>query len=253
MVVKLSEFLERIEPLLERGASGNDSELAVPVKRLQSAGAERAFAWGRFGGASQFGGLDPVYAQLRRAVVERLGEERWRALLRGYFLRYPMRSIERHENGVWLASYLKGGGAGPKVPAWLAELADLEWWEWRTFIAPDSPDDADADAGALRLASTVEMRTYGHDLVGWLEAKRTKRPRDPAARVSTVVFWRDAERAGRRATASREELALLKCVYGRFPVRAPGLSRRELAALVERLRRAHILLGRPQWPRPVSS
>lgn len=242
----LSEFCARVVPILARGASANDATSGLLFGRPSSVSGPSSSSVSRLSRRPKFDGVEPVFLLLRQSVMDRLGEARWSELLDGYSRRYPIRSIERSENGVWLASYLREGGAGPHAPAWLAELADFEWWEWRTSIAPDSPLDRAADSGPLRLASTVALRAYSHDLIGWLEVERPKRRREPATRTTTVVFWRDAEKAARRANASPEELAVLKCAHGGFPLRAPGLSKEAMSALVERLRRDRILLGRPQ-------
>jgi hypothetical protein len=239
--VKLIEFCQRMGPLLAKDASANDAAFAVVGERSAAVPIERTAVKSPVTSRRRFDAVNRVYVRLGRAVVERLGQERWRSLLDGYFRRYPMGSIEQSENGVWLASYLREGAAG-RAPAWLAELADFEWWEWRTLIAPDSPQDAEPESGPLRLASTVELRVYTHDLIHWLE---TERPRDPVARVTTVLFWRDADLAARRSYASREELSVIQCVCEGLPLSSSGVSKAELDALMERLRRARVLLGRP--------
>lgn len=239
--MKLIEFCQRMGPLLAKDASANDAAFAVIGERSAAMPIERAAVKSPNTNQRRLDAVNRVYVRLRRAVAERLGEERWRSLLDGYFRRYPLGSIEQSENGVWLASYLLDGAAG-RAPAWLAELADFEWWEWRTLIAPASPQDGEPDSGPLRLASTVELRVYRHDLIGWLQ---TERPPDPVARVTTVLFWRDAELAVRRSNASRKELSVIQCVCEGLPLSTLGVSKPELDALVERLRRARVLLGRP--------
>lgn len=239
----LSDFYRRIGPLLLGRASANDAAKALWGERAPSPDAERLAIYGRMCRTHRFDAVDHVYAQLRRVLVERLGEPRWETLIEGYFRRYPMQSVELNENGGWLASYLREGGAGEGAPAFLWELADLEWWEWRTFIAPDSSQDSSPDAGPLRLSSTVELRAYEHDLTTWLDTPAAERSREPPASKTTVLFWRDAELQARRENTSEEELAILKCVFEGEPPRAPSLSAAEVGAIVGDLKRARVLLG----------
>ncbi len=239
----LTDFYQRIGPLLLGRASANDAAKALWGERAPGLGVERLALYGRLCRSHRFDALDHVYAQLRREVVKRFGEPRWEALVEGYFLRHPMQSVELNENGGWLASYLREGGAGEGAPAFLWELADLEWWEWRTFVAPDAPQDLPADAGPLRLSSTAELRAYLHDLTAWLDVPPAERSGEPLASKSTVLFWRDAELQVHRANASPEELAILKCVFEGEPPRGPLLSAAEVGAIVDELKRARILLG----------
>src|SRR6185436_18045941 len=118
------------------------------------------------------------------------GPGAWEELIDAYFHAHPMRSFELNENGVQLPAFLAEKGAG--LPELLPELADLEWWEWQTQIAPHAPEDLTPDRGPLRLGATVELRRYGFDLVAWLD-QEGERPPAPAAEESLVLFWRDRE------------------------------------------------------------
>lgn len=161
-------------------------------------------------------------------VLREVAGERWASLVEAYFVDHPMHAVEINENGAKLAEWLS---ARDDVPTWWAQLADFEWWEWQTLVAPDS--ESDADGGGLRIASTVELRPYAYDFVGWLNAD--ERSDTPAARDTLVIFWRNRKLDARRDRVSAEELAVLKAVNEGSAFERDGT--------FEDLHRAGILLG----------
>ncbi|MGV3622326.1 MAG: putative DNA-binding domain-containing protein [Archangium sp.] len=161
-------------------------------------------------------------------VLREVAGERWSSLVEAYFADHPMHAVEINENGAKLGEWL---ATRDDVPAWWAQLADFEWWEWQTLVAPDA--ESDAEGGPLRIASTVELRPYAYDFVRWLDAE--VREQAPEARENLVVFWRNRKLDARRDRVSAEELAVLKAVNeGGDP---------ERDATFEDLRGAGILLG----------
>ena len=93
------------------------------------------------------------------------------------------------------------------LPPFIAELADFEWWEWLVIIAPDAGDQP-ADAGPLRLSSTVDLRPITTTLsAGWTLNQRSAAP-SRAGRAHRLFLARSdaawsarscpADRAGRR-------------------------------------------------------
>ncbi len=156
-----------------------------------------------------------VFSHCQAAVTRQKGEAAWEALVARYFQAHPMRHWELNENGAHFPAFLSQEG-DLKMP-FLAELADFEWWEWQTQIARDAPQDQDPEGGALRLSSTVELRRYGHDLIGWLNERDDGQelaglPEPPKPKDQLVLFWRDPDGDLRREPASPEELLVLRLV-----------------------------------------
>ncbi len=118
--------------------------------------------------------------------------DRWPATVEAYFRSHPMHHVEINENGDRFAEFLKDEG-------WLSELADFEWWEWRTRTT----------AGQLqgRLGDTVELRPYHYDFIDW------DRSGPPTQRDTLVVFWRDRKNQPRRERVTAEELSVLRIAF----------------------------------------
>ena len=251
--------------------SGESSAAARDAARLE--------LYGRFCRVHRLDALGSTFAETRAAFAQRSGPAAWEALVDEYFRAHPMHHAELNENGSELPAFLRAraetraagsagaeGGAGaadamgtrrePRaLEAWLAELADLEWWSFRTRVAPDDERDAQPEQGALRLASTVELRPYAHDLCGWLEPAPDGDPAEarggePEARACVVIFWRDLDLDTRFAEASPLELLVLQAVHLGQPAAAldeaaarAGATGGELAETLADLRAAGILLG----------
>ncbi len=207
--MKLADFYATIGPYLE-----GQADYAATVKRLfddpGGIDAERLAIYARFCRIHRFEAVDFVFSSTRAAITRRFGLPEWEKLVADYFVAHPMHHVELNENGASLSEFLRGICEARSWPAWLAELADLEWWEWRTDSALDGEGDADPEGGPLRLAATVDLRPYGHDLVGWLDADDLAP--EPEARPVVVIFWRDGDGDPRRENASRDELLILKAV-----------------------------------------
>ncbi len=226
----LDAFFAGIGPFLEGRASVEDARRAL-YGNAASVDAERLAIYGRFCRGHRRAALDGVYTAVRALVTRHAGEPAWAALVEGYFRAHPMHHAELNENGDAFAAFLADRA---DLPAWTAALADLEWWEWRTRVAPDDPADVDP-GGPLRLASTVELRPYTRDLVGWLDD--TDRRGVPMASPTYVLFWRDPALEPRRERATRDELRVLQAVSAGISV--PDA----LADTLADLREAGIVLG----------
>jgi len=244
--MKLADFFATVTPFLEGRATH-----AEVVKSLygehpgSEKDAERFAIYGRFARLHRFEVVDGIFPHLRRAVVSRAGEAAWKALVAAYFQKHPMRHFELNANGAHFPAFLLGHAGEAGFPAWMPELADFEWWEWLTIIAPNESDGT----GELRISPTVELRPYAHDLVEWLNIEPAQRPADPDAVESIVVFWRTAGFELRRENASPLELQVLKAVSEGLPLEdaaaAAGVSREEIDETFQDLIRADILLGVP--------
>lgn len=195
--MKLDEVFDVVAPYLEGRTSSE-----VTQKKLWNGAplrdSHRLEIYARFCAAHRDTATGGVHQVLREVAGER-----WPALVSAYFVEHPMHAVEINENGAKLAEWLS---KRDDVPAWWSQLADFEWWEWQTLVAPDS--QSDVDGGALRIASTVELRPYAFDFVRWLD----DRTGEPEARENLVVFWRNRELDARRGRVTAEELAVLKAV-----------------------------------------
>ncbi len=149
------------------------------------------------------------------------GEAAWEELVGDYLFRaHPMHHAELNENGSELPAFLSREAQARRLPAWMCELADLEWWSFRTRVAPDAPEDQAPDRGPLRLGATVELRPYAHDLPGWLDEPRDAAARTgaPEARPCVVLFWRDRDFDSRLGEAESLELAILQAIHLQRPL-----------------------------------
>lgn len=200
--MKLSRFFQTIAPYLE-GRAGLEPTTRALFGEQPPPDAKRLAIYERFCRSHRQTALS-VHSLLRELV----GREKWAELVEAYFVEHPMQHVEINENGAQLAAFL---GARPGVPKLWAALADFEWWEWQTLVAPDAPGDASPDEGPLRLGATVDVRPYAWDFVSWADADGPRAP-EPEAKEVLVLFWRNRSLDGRRALASRDELLVLKAV-----------------------------------------
>jgi hypothetical protein len=254
--MSLDDFYARITPLLlgQQAHAEAVAALYSPEART-SPDAERLRIYQRFCRTHRFEAVDYVYVETRAWVLRHAGEAAWEDLVTAYFAAHPMHHFELNQNGEHLPQFLSDihqRGGADALPAFLSELADFEWWEWLVSIAPDDPADAEPEAGPLRLGSTVEIRPYKHDLLGWLDPDGAEdRPRLPEPAETLVLFWRDRDLDARRDAVSALELQIIKAVVEGIPL-TPELAGRigvDPADLVETahdLHRAGILLGDPR-------
>jgi hypothetical protein len=177
--------------------------------------------------------LEGMFPHCHHAIVERRGQAAWHAIVEGYFETHPELRFVRHANVAAFPSFLdrNAGAAWP----WLAELADLEWNEWVTEIAPRAGEDDAPDTGPRRVTSTLRLKRYAHDLVSWLDG--AGRAGAPAARPIHAAFWQDRDALSYRNALSDAQVAALHAIHaGRTPERH----------LVDELRGADLVLGAPQ-------
>lgn len=227
--MKLAPFFQAITPFLE-GRADQPQTVRKLFGDKPLPDSHRLSIYAQFCAEHRTTATGGVHRDLRAAIEAHGGERLWRALVQDYFAQHPMQHVEINENGAHLAAFL---AARPDLPAWWSALADFEWWEWQTLVAPDDPLDATPDEGPLRIASTVDLRPYPFDLLAWLE--EAPRPPAPEAREVLVLFWRNRKLDARRALAAPEELQLLKRVSEGLPV-APS-------ATFDDLHAAGIVLG----------
>jgi hypothetical protein len=154
--------------------------------------------------------LTGVYRHTLDVLVNRSGAEACRTLTDAYFAAHPPRSFDPNANGAALSSFLEARAE----PPWLPQLADLEWWDWHTFSAPDA-----AEPAAQGLAPTLELRAYRWDVLGWMLDGADPR-RDPEQRRAVVAFWRDRHLDARCEELGAPQIAVLRAVRDRAPIGA---------------------------------
>ena len=257
--MKLDAFFGAIAPYLE-GRRGHAETVAAlygeAAATTHALDAERLAIYERFCRLHRFEAVG-LFAETRAAIVAAAGEPAWQRLVEDFFLAHPMHHFELNENAAALPAWLAGpAGAGrlaplAPLPPWITELADLEWAAFCADLGPEPDPDDTAEPGGgrgLRIAPSVDVRPYQHDLVAWLDAEGP-RPAAPAPRPSLVIFWRDRDLDGRREPADPAELVVLKMVAERLPaaevVAQSGLSGDRLFRTLADLHRAGILVGPP--------
>ncbi|MFT3713696.1 MAG: putative DNA-binding domain-containing protein [Archangium sp.] len=225
--MKLAHFYETIAPYLEGRAAFEPTQRALfgdspPVD------AKRIAIYERFCRSHRDTATGGVHQLVKQLVIEQAGEAKWKSLVEAYFAAHPMKHVEINENGAQLSAFLS-----EHSKLW-SQLADFEWWEWQSLIAPDVDTDATPDEGPLRIASTVDVRPYAWDFVSWIDVDG-ERAAEPEEKDVLVLFWRNRRLEGRRALATQEELLLLKAVSEGTPV--------ERDATFDDLHGAGIILG----------
>ncbi len=247
--MKLAAFFEQIGPLLEGKESYTEVAARLygdPPAPALARDARRLRIYGRFCALHRHEVIEFVCTETRAQVVALAGAAVWEELIDGYFRAVPMHHPELSANGDGWVEHLAAQAPARGLPTWLAELSDLEQAEFRTGVAADDPADAAGPGGPLRIASTVDLRPYQHDLVEWLDhdAEAGPRPSAPEARAVAVLFWRDGELDRRRENTSPLELAVLQAVtQGVEPRAKTGVDEADLREVVEDLRAAGVLLG----------
>lgn len=249
--MKLAEFFTAVGPFLEGRVDEDTAARALygdAADGAEAARRARLALYGRFCRLHRHSVLESVYQQTHATVLRLGGVAGWDALVEDYFRAHPMRHFELNANGVGLPGFLGDYARDRGWPEYVAEQADLEWWWWQMLIAADDAGDEEkGDEGRrLRLASTTELRPYGHDLVTWLDTGEEPASEGPAARATIVLFWRDRDLDARRENATEIELLVLKAVSeGQFPAALieAGVPEENVLATLEDLRRAGVILG----------
>lgn len=227
--MKLEHFYAKVAPLLE-GQSTVEQTVDSLFGANPPSEAQRLAIYERFCRAHRDTATGGVHSILKEEVIRSHGLAAWKQLVEDYFRAHPMQHVEINENGAHLAAYL---AKRSDLHAHWSELADFEWWEWQTFIAPDSAADANPQQGPLRIASTVELRPYRWNFIDWLA--QDNRAAAPLAENIVVLFWRNQNLEARRAIAHPNELHVLKSIHD-------GLAVSDCSTLVE-LQSAHVVLG----------
>lgn len=247
----LVEVLASMGPYLLGRTSHGQTLQSLMGEQASAQDGERLHIYGEFCRQHRLDAVGHVFAYCRSTVTAHASTATWEELVERYFHVHPMHHVELNWNGRHFPAFL---AALPwdhlsELPRFLPDLADFEWWEWQTYTAPDEPLDDAPYSGELRLASAVELRPYGYDLLGWLEHRETHCFASmPDTTPSVVLFWRDRDLDLRHAPASSLDLMILKAVVERIPLdhdfmRQVGLPADAVHASVIDLRAAGILCG----------
>jgi hypothetical protein len=193
-------------------------------------------------------GLELGYPLCHQALLRRGDRRGWTELALRYIACHPQRHFSSRRNALRFPEFARRLASEVDLPRWLPDLADFELTLARTRWAPDEPSDASPNSGPLRLASTVAMRGYEHDVVEWLGAPDFAG--DPPARRTAVLFWRDARLRARRIVIGRlEVVAMEAAVVGGPPDPAAaerlGATPADVEAIMGELRRAGVVMGEP--------
>ena len=248
----LQTFFAQIGPfLLGTQDHAQTVQALYGSKGKTSIDAQRLEIYGRFCQTHRFEAVDSVFSACRQAVLQHQGDAAWAALVHRYFLAHPMHHFELNQNGEHLPTFLAAEAEAGRVPAFLPALADFDWWEWQVQSAPDDPADAQPDEGPLRLGSTVDVRPYAWDLLGYVkDPGATAAPAAKDGEPQLIVFWRDRSLDGRREQAHPLELLVIKAVIEGVALNQDlakriGVSTKLLKETAQDLLAAGILLGQP--------
>lgn len=253
----IEQFFAQIGPYLHGAASYDETVQALfgdSAAGSAAIHARRLAIYGRFCGQQRREALK-VFEACEAAInrhgpPDGSGETAWECWVDRYFVAHPMHHFEINQNGEFFPEFLAAAlqEQPTALPPFIAELADFEWWEWLVSTAPDGESDQPADAGPLRLASTVDLRPYRYDLIGWLDTDPEERAAAPVASENIVVFFRDRALRGRREPAQPLELVIFKAILEGVPIDAAlaaqvGVDVALLSETLADLQAAGIVLG----------
>lgn len=130
----------------------------------------------------------------------------WTELAYAYFVRHPWGGFDYLPHGGDFAAYLAEVAPANALPVWLPELAALEWAINRATWTADEP--ADPAVGPIRLAPSVVLHRFAHDVARWA-LRHEPRPPAPERRAVTVATWKPAVGLGRFGALDDVQLAVL--------------------------------------------
>lgn len=249
--MKLADLLATMGPYLLGRASHGQTLRSLLGEQAGAGDGRRLHIYGEFCRQHRLDAVGHVFAYCRSAVAAHASAATWEGLVDRYFHAHPMHHFELNWNGRHFPAFVAQllPESRDKLPGFLPELADFEWWEWQTYSAPDDPRDESPASGELRVASTVELRPYGYDLLAWIDGREAHRfASTPDISPSAVLFWRDRDLDLRCAPANPLELMILKAVVERILLdheftRQVGLPADVVHACVSDLHAAGILYG----------
>ncbi|MDC0721383.1 HvfC/BufC family peptide modification chaperone [Nannocystis bainbridge] len=204
--MRLAGLFSTLQPLIEGTA-----DAATVAKSLAIEGAAEGLqVYAEMCRKLRRDAIDVIHAGTREAVMVRVGEARWAAWVEAYFHERPAQSFELNENAAGFGEFVARQAGSP---AWLGELAALEWATWRAESGPDDPRDS--AEGPLRAARSVVVLRGSWDVAAWLGEEAWAA--EPVRGETATVVWRDGELDACRATPIDEELAAIEAALAGAP------------------------------------
>jgi len=120
-------------------------------------------------------------------TLARLGEDRSDDLIDLYGETHPPDHWEPNQVGARFPEFLE---AQPDVPAWIAELARYEWFEFAVYL--DRSETAAPSDGRLIVNPTLHALPFSHDVPAWVASGASDTPDSmpPEAKEHFLVIYR---------------------------------------------------------------
>ncbi|MEW5853086.1 MAG: putative DNA-binding domain-containing protein [Myxococcota bacterium] len=232
--MKLREFYDVMGPYLAGQRTLEETARALG----DDINVARLGIYGRFCQLHREGILDTLFPLTRAAA----GNALWEELGRAFFQAHPTRDWELNANAERFPEFLASRRErDPRITAWLPDLADLEWWEWASYVAQEADPEP---ARKHQVNPTLALRQYAHDVVTY--ADDDERTGAPAAQPTFAAFWRDARLQPCRRRLGGAELGVIKAVMEDVALKhaaaAMGVEEKLLRSAREGLCRAGIIL-----------
>lgn len=235
---KLHELFAQLRPYMLR-----ERDFASTLGTLPGVTNEGHFAtYRRFIQLHEQDVLGQLFSTCRRV----LPEADWSALEAGWFRAHPLHARAFHDNVAAFPEFVAARHAegDPTVPAWLVELAALEWLETALrYDATVIPED-----GPLQLNPVLALSPLGFDLLPLLLDEEAMGPPAPLEPGRFALAFRVPENDRiRQREAEARDLFVLKVLSEGLPLdeacEAGGIPRATLDGWLEALRDEGLLIG----------
>ena len=110
-----------------------------------------------------YNNVESVLASVFADLLEIVGKEAWRTLVRDFLRRHTVESPYYSELPNEFLAYLATRDGGPVLPPYASDLCHYAWVKYALPLAPDMPDDAFDDA-PLDLDDTVAVSSLAWPL-----------------------------------------------------------------------------------------
>lgn len=220
--MKLQEFFDHMELLVTGSISPEDAfERLYGQAAVDPLLVSRLSVYTRSYHASLHRQLDTMFPNLKRAF-EFQGQPRlWHELASKFFQAHPPYDFSYIQACLPLTGFLRDFTRQYELPPWFVEVADLELWRHLIDFRPLHASDERPHEGALRLASTAELRDYDYDVLHWVRWRYGANREElmqideqaPVKSPTIVLLWRDGRLRVRIAPMGRLELSILKMIY----------------------------------------
>lgn len=207
--MKLDEFFTKIAPLFD-GRKTVDEVAVSLYGSAKGPGADRLRVYDGMCRWRRGNTLSWSFPRCYAFVLENGGLYNWQQIATEFFVIDPWRSLQPLPNTGKFPEYLVANSARFKLPPWLPEVADLEWWIAYLRVVPDDPTAT--DEGPLRLHPTVEIRPYEYNLAAWIEDSEAANREPPVKKKTAVVVWRNRKLAAAVDSIGGPRIRLLAAI-----------------------------------------